>query len=206
MRIKLYFIQDLNIAEGIVDNNLLLGGTHLLPDLLLHLEAVFLLLFLALLHRLVAAYVLLDFVAHGAQLLALAVLAHLPGHGLALLVVDVLLGLLGAGARLQLALLHGLGVAVLLLDRVGELVGELLAVLAGLGLTDLLLDLPGGVVALLGRSLLALDRALAVVGFLLLAVEVHGEDAGTVLHHLILIPAVLVVDVDTLEVILGGLG
>merc|ERR1719391_1915635 len=206
MRIKLYFIQDLNIAEGIVDNNLLLGGTHLLPDLLLHLEAVFLLLFLALLHRLVAAHVLLDFVADGAQLLALAVLAHLPGHGLALLVVDVLLGLLGAGARLQLALLHGLGVAVLLLNRVGELVGELLAVLAGLGLADLLLDLPGGVVALLGWSLLALDRTLAVVGFLLLAVEVNGEDAGTVLHNLILIPTVLIINVDALKVILGGLG
>merc|ERR1712189_173180 len=83
----------LNIAEGIINHELLLGGAHLLPDLLLHLEAVFLLLFLALLHRLVAADALLDFVAHGAQLLALAVLAHLPGHRLALLVVDVLLGL-----------------------------------------------------------------------------------------------------------------
>merc|ERR1712168_98834 len=196
----------LNITEGIVDNDLLLGGTHLLPDLLLHLEAVFLLLFLALLHGLVAAHVLLDLVADGAQFLALAVLAHLPGHGLALLVVDVLLGLLGAGAGLQLALLHGLGVAVLLLHGVGELVGELLAVLAGLGLADLLLDLPGSVVALLSGSLLALDRALAVVRLPLLAVEVHREDAGTVLHHLVLIPAVLVVNVDALEIILGRLG
>merc|ERR1719204_515175 len=100
----------------------------------------------------------------------------------------------------------GLGVAVLLLHGVGELVGELLAVLAGLGLADLLLDLPGGVVALLGGRLLALDRALAVVGFLLLAVEVNGEDAGTVLHNLILIPAVLVVNVHALEIILGRLG
>ena len=174
----------LHIAEGIINDNLLLRGAHLLPDLLLHLEAVFLLLFLALLHRLVAADALLNLVAHGAQLLALAVLAHLPGHGLALLVVDVLLGLLGAGAGLQIALLHGLGVAVLLLHGVGELVSELLAVLAGLGLADLLLDLPGGVVALLGGSLLALDRALAVVGLLLLAVKVNGEDASTVLHGL----------------------
>merc|ERR1712168_713740 len=196
----------LNITEGIVDNDLLLGGTHLLPDLLLHLEAVFLLLFLALLHRLVAAHVLLDFVADGAQFLALAVLAHLPGHRLALLVVDVLLGLLGAGAGLQLALLHGLGVAVLLLHGVGELVGELLTVLAGLGLANLLLDLPGGVVALLGGSLLTLDRALAVVRLLLLAVKVNREDTGTVLHHFILVPAVLVVDIHTLEIILGGLG
>merc|ERR1711931_205702 len=96
--------------------------------------------------------------------------------------------------------------AVLLLHGVGELVGELLAVLAGLGLADLLLDLPGGVVALLGGSLLALDRSLAVVRLPLLAVEIYGEDAGTVLHHLVLVPAVLVVYVDALKVILGGLG
>merc|ERR1712002_1095618 len=193
----------LYIAEGIINDKLLLWGAHLLPDLLLHLEAVLFVLLIALLHRLVAANVLLDGVAHGAQFLALAVLAHLPGHGLALLVVDVLLGLLGAGAGLQLALLHGLGVAVLLLHGEGKGVGELLAVLAGLGLADLLLDLPGGVVALLGGSLLALDRALAVVGFLLLAVKVHGEDAGTVLHSLIFIPAVLIINVHALEVILG---
>merc|ERR1712180_522902 len=98
-----------------------------------------------------------------------------------------------------------LSVAVLLLHGVGELVGELLTVLAGLGLTDLLLDLPGGVVALLGGRLLALDRALAVVGFLLLTVKVHREDAGTVLHHLVLIPAVLIIDVHALKVILGGM-
>merc|ERR1712002_1059921 len=196
----------LYIAEGIINDKLLLWGAHLLPNLLLHLEAVFLLLFLALLLGLVAADALLDLIAHGAQLLALAVLVHLPSHGLALLVVDVLLGLLGAGAGLQLALLHGLSVAVLLLHGVGELVGELLAVLAGLGLADLLLDLPWGVIALLGRSLLALDRALAVVGFLLLAVKVHREDAGTVLNHLIFIPAVLIVNIHALEVILGGLG
>merc|ERR1719334_2394197 len=127
----------LYIAEGIINDKLLLGGAHLLPDLLLHLEAVLFVLFIALLHRLVAADVLLDGVAHGAQLLALAVLTHLPGHGLALLVIQILLGLLGASAGLQLALLHGLGVAVLLLHGVGELVGELLAVLAGLGLADL---------------------------------------------------------------------
>merc|ERR1712002_567090 len=127
----------LYIAEGIINDKLLLWGAHLLPDLLLHLEAVLFVLLIALLHRLVAADVLLDGVAHGAQLLALAVLAHLPHHGLALLVVDVLLGLLGAGAGLQLALLHRLGVAVLLLHGEGELVGELLAVPAGLGLADL---------------------------------------------------------------------
>ena len=174
----------LYIAEGIINDKLLLGGAHLLPDLLLHLEAVLFVLLIALLHRLVAADVLLDGVAHGAQLLALAVLAHLPHHGLALLVVDVLLGLLRAGAGLQLALLHRLGVAVLLLHGEGELVGELLAVLTGLGLADLLLDLPGGVVALLGGRPFALDSSLAVVGLLLLAVEIHGEDAGAVLHSL----------------------
>merc|ERR1712134_42789 len=197
---------NLYIAKGVINHQLLLRSAHLLPDLLLHLEAVFLLLFLALLHRLVAAHALLDFVTHRTKFLALTVLAHLPGHGLALLVVDVLLGLLGAGAGLQLALLHGLGVAVLLLHGVGELVGELFTVLAGLGFADLLLDLPGGVVALLGGSLLALDRALAVIRFLLLAVKVHGEDTGTVLHHLVLVPAVLIINIHALEVILGRLG
>merc|ERR1712002_960620 len=196
----------LYIAESIINDKLLLGGAHLLPDLLLHLEAVLFVLLIALLHRLVAADVLLDGVAHGAQLLALAVLAHLPRHGLALLVVDVLLGLLGAGAGLQLALLHGLGVAVLLLHGEGELVGELLAVLAGLGLADLLLDFPGGVVALLGGRPFALDSSLAVEGLLLLAVEIHGEDTGAILHSLILVPTVLVVDIHALKVILGGLG
>merc|ERR1719308_721249 len=124
----------LNITEGVVDDKLLLGGAHLLPDLLLHLEAILLLFLLALLHRLIATDVLLDLVARGAQLLALAVLAHLPGHRLALLVVQVLLGLLGAGARLQLALFHRLSVAVLLLHGVGEVVSELLTVLTRLWL------------------------------------------------------------------------
>merc|ERR1719308_193340 len=148
----------LNITESVVDDKLLLWGAHLLPNLLLHLEAVLLLFLLAVLLGLVAADVLLDLVAHGAQLLALAVLAHLPGHRLALLVVQVLLCLLGAGARLQLALLHRLGVAVLLLHGVGEVVSELLAVLAGLRLADLLLDLARRVVALLGGRLLARSR------------------------------------------------
>ena len=164
-----------------IDNLLLLSDTDLLPDLLLDLVAVLLLLLLALLLGLVAAHCLLNLVAGWPQLLLLLVVAHLAGHRLALLDVDVLLGLLGPAAGLQLALLHGLAVAVLLLHGVGEVVGELLAPLAGPGLAQLLLHLPGGVVALLGGDLLAGDAALAVLGLALAAVTVDREDTGLIL-------------------------
>ena len=155
---------------------------------------------------LVAAHVLLDLVADGTQFLLLSILAHLADNGLALLGVGVLLGLLGSGADLQLALLHGLVVAVLLLHGEGNLVGELLAPLVSTGLAQLLAHLPGGVVALLGWSLLASHGSLAVLGLVLAAVEVDGEDAGPVLDNLLLVPAVLVVNVHALEVVLGGDG
>merc|ERR1711911_46304 len=152
----------LNIAEGVIDDLLPLLGADLLPDLLLSLEAVFLLLLLAVLLGLVAAHVLLDLVADGTQFLLLRILAHLADNRLALLGVGVLLGLLGSGADLQLTLLHGLVVAVLLLHGEGNLVGELLAPLVSTGLAQLLAHLPGGVVALLGWSLLASHGSLAV--------------------------------------------
>merc|ERR1719398_311599 len=112
----------------------------------------------------------------------------------------------GSGADLQLTLLHGLVVAVLLLHGEGNLIGELLAPLVSTGLAQLLAHLPGGVVALLGWSLLASHGSLAVLGLVLVAVEVDGEDAGPVLDDLLLVPAVLVVNVHALEVVLGGDG
>ena len=63
-----------------------------------------------------------------------------------------------------------------------------------------------GIVALLGWSLLASNSSLAVHRLVLAAVEVDGEDAGSVLDDLLLVPAVLVVDVHALEVVLGGDG
>ena len=92
------------------------------------------------------------------------------------------------------------------LHGVGEVVGELLAPIAGPGLAQLLLHLPGGVVALLGGDLLAGDAALTVLGLVLASVKVNREDAGPVLDNLLLLPAVLVLDVHTLEVILCSHG
>ena len=66
--------------------------------------------------------------------------------------------------------------------------------------------LSGGIVALLGWSLLASHGSLAVLGLVLAAVEVHGEDAGPVLDNFLLVPAVLVVNVHALEVVLVGDG
>ena len=94
--------------------------------------------------------------------------------------------------------------AVLLLHGVGEVVGELLAPLAGPGLAQLLLHLPGSVVALLGGDLLAGDAAFAILGLVLAAVKVNREDTGPVLDHLLLLPAVRVLNVHALELILGG--
>ena len=134
---------------------------------------------------LVAEHVLLDLVADGTQFLLLSIL-------------------LGSGADLKLTLLHSTAVAVLLLHGEGNLVSELLASLVSTGLAQLLAHLPGGVVARLGRSLLASHSSLAVLGLVLAAVKVNGEDAGPVLNNLFLVPAILGIYVHALEVILGG--
>ena len=84
--------------------------------------------------------------------------------------------LLGSGADLKLTLLHSTAVAVLLLHGEGNLVSELLASLV----------------------------SLAVLGLVLAAVKVNGEDAGPVLNNLFLVPAILGIYVHALEVILGG--
>ena len=70
--------------------------------------------------------------------------AHLANDGLAALGVGVLLGLLGAAAALQLALLDGIGVARLLLNRVGEVIRQLVTELARLHLAHLHLHLGKG--------------------------------------------------------------
>ncbi len=119
----------------------LLTNTDLVNDDLLRLEAVLLLLFLALFLWHVAAHLPLDLVTHGLQQFLLNIVAHLPSHRLTVLEVGVLLGLLGSGSGLKLTPLHGLSVAVLLLNREGELVGELLAVPGATGLAVFLMDL-----------------------------------------------------------------
>merc|ERR1711875_35530 len=186
----------LNMAQSFVNDNFLFRQADLLMEQSLCLEAVFLLLVHTLLHGLVAADVPLHLTTGGAQLFLPAVVAHLPLHRLALLVVDVVLRLLRPLPGLQLAGLHRLAVAVLLLHRVGKLVGELLAVLAHPRLAHLLTDLARCVVALLGGHLVAADAALAVLVLCLPALKVDAEDAGAVLHNLLLVPAVLVLHVD----------
>ena len=100
-----------------------------------------LLLFLAPLLWHIAAHLPLHLVTHRLQQFLLNIVAHLSGHRLAVLEVGVLLGLLWSGSGLELALLHWLGVAVLLLNGEGELIGELLAVPGGTGLAVILMDL-----------------------------------------------------------------
>ena len=100
-----------------------------------------LLLFLAPLLWHVAAHLPLHLVTHRLQQFLLNIVAHLPGHRFAVLEVGVLLGLLWSGSSLKLALLHGLSMAVLLLDGEGELIGELLAVPGATGLAVFLMDL-----------------------------------------------------------------
>ena len=73
--------------------------------------------------------------------LLLALVTDLPGLLLAVLGVAVLLGLLGASLLLQLADLLGLKMAVLLLYREGEDVGEFLTISVDVSLAHLDLDL-----------------------------------------------------------------
>ena len=75
------------------------------------------------------------------QVLLLALVADLPWLLLAVLSVAVLLSLLGASLHLEFTDLLWLKVAVLLLDREGEDVGELLAVSVNISLAHLYLDL-----------------------------------------------------------------
>ena len=122
-------------------NIFLLANTDLVNDDLLRLEAVLLLLFLAHFLWHIAAHLPLDLVTHRLQQFLLNIVAHLPSHRLAVLEVGVLLGLLRSGSGLKLTPLHGLSVAVLLLNREGELVGELFAVPGATGLAVFLMDL-----------------------------------------------------------------
>merc|ERR1712097_181457 len=94
----------------------------------LDLVAVLLVLIPACLLWLVSANQSFLLLAHRLDGLLLALVADLPGLLLAVLCVAVLLGLLWASLHLKLADFLGLEMAVLLLDREGEDVGEFLAV------------------------------------------------------------------------------
>merc|ERR1719504_602039 len=182
--------------------------TNLLDHHLLHLVAVLLGLLPAALHRSVAADQPLALVTDRLDGLLLALVTDLPGLLLAVLGVTVLLGLLWASLLLQLTDLLGLEVAVLLLNREGEDIGELLAISVDISLAHLDLDLSGNVIAILLRGPradnLLLPIAIVLGSHLPLAVELHGVGAGHVVDNLLLHVAIRCLHIAALVVILGG--
>merc|ERR1719352_1150581 len=181
---------------------------NLLDHHLLHLVAVLLGLLPAALHRRVAADQPLLQVTDRLDGLLLALVADLPGLLLAVLGVAVLLGLLRASLHFKLADFLGLEMAVLLLDREGEDVGEFLTVPVDISLANLDLDLAGNVVAALCR-LPCTDNSLRSITIVLgalvpLAVELHGVSAGHVVDHLFFHVAVGGLNIRTLVIVLGG--
>merc|ERR1719186_1299114 len=123
--------------------------TDLLELDLLNLVAVLLILVPASLLWLVATDQSFLFLAHRLDGLLLALVTDLPGLLLAVLSIAVLLGFFGASLHFKLADFLGLEMAVLLLNREGEDVGEFLAVPVEISLANLDLDLTGNVVATL---------------------------------------------------------
>ena len=103
--------------------------------------AVLLVHVIASLLRLVGADQPLLSVTHGLDHLLFALIADLPGLLLAVLGVAVLLSLLWASLHFKLADFLGLEMAVLLLYREGEDVGEFLAISVDISLANLDLDL-----------------------------------------------------------------
>merc|ERR550519_987104 len=131
--------------------------------------------------------------AHRLDGLLLALVTDFPGLLLAVLGVAVFLGL---------------EVAVLLLDREGEDVGEFLAVPVDISLANLYLDLAGNVIAALCR-LPCTDNSFGsitiVFGALVpLAVKFHGVSSGHVVDNLLLHVAIRCLDIGTLVIILSG--
>merc|ERR1740131_77686 len=166
--------------------------------------AVLFLLLMTLLFRLVLAHLLVDLVAHWAQSLLLTSVAHFPGHRLAVLVVHILLSLLWPGSDLKFAPLHGLGVTVLLLLGHWEFVGELLTESGVNRLASFFPHLSWSVITLFLGHLLTLDSSLAILILVLATLKVDAEHTGSVLNNFLLVPAVLVLQINTLEVILSG--
>jgi len=159
---------------------------------------------MTLLFRLVLAHLLVDLVAHWAQSLLLTGVTHLPGHRLAVLVVHILLGLLWSRSDLKFAPLHGLSVAVLFLLWHWEFVGELFTEPRVLGLADLFPHLSWSIITLLGGYFLTLDSSLTILVLMLATFKVDAEDAGPVLDNLLFVPTILVLQINTLEVIPGS--
>merc|ERR1719186_2528979 len=175
---------------------------------LLNLVAVLLLLVPASLLWLVGTDQSFLFLTHRLDGLLLALVTDLPGLLLAVLGIAVLLGFFGASLHFKLADFLGFEMAILLLNREGEDVGEFLAVPVDISLANLDLNLAGNVVAALCRLLRTYDslRSIAIVlGALVpLAVKLNGVSAGHVVDNLLLHVAIRCLDIATLVVVLGG--
>merc|ERR1719186_611201 len=182
--------------------------TDLLELDLLNLVAVLLILIPARLLWLVATDQSFLFLAHRLDALLLTLVTDLPGLLLAVLGVAVLLRLLWSSLHFKLADFLRLEMAVLLLYREGEDVGEFLAIPVDISLANLHLNLTGYVVtALCGLPCTyhSLRSITIVLGALVpLAVELHGFCAGHVVDNLLLHVTIGGLDIRALVIILGG--
>merc|ERR1711875_179050 len=174
----------------------------------LHLVTVLLILVSALFLGRIHTLQPLLHLAYRPKGLLFTLIADLPWLLLAVLGIAVLLGLLGTSLHLELAYLLRFKVAVLLLNREGEDVGELLAIPVNVSLANFDLDLSWDVVAVLG-GFPAADHTLGSIAIVLgglvsLTVEFHGVGAGNVVDYLFLHVAIRGLDVGALIVILGS--
>merc|ERR1739845_173431 len=85
-----------------------------------------------------------------------------------------------------------------------EFVGELLTESGVYRLASFFPHLSWSVIALLLGHLLTLNSSFAILILVLATLKVDAEHAGPVLNNLLLVPAVLVLKINTLEVILTG--
>merc|ERR1719470_693668 len=177
-RLELYF----SLKAFLQVRSIELHIAYFLQNHLLHLVAVLLLLGPDILHWLVHALKTWHRHAYRLEGLFLALVTDLPGLLLAVLGVAVLLGLLGASLHLQLTDHLWLKVAILLLHREGENVGEFLAIPVDISLAHLNLDLSRDVVTIV-FILPITDHTLGSIAIILgalvpLAVKHHGVGAG----------------------------
>jgi len=140
--------------------------------------------------------------------LLLALITDLPRLLLAVLGIAVLLSLLRASLHLELADFLGFEMAVLLLDREWEDVGELLTVPVHVSFADLHLDLSWDVVAVLGRFSCT-DNALWTIAVILgalvpLTIEFNRVGTGDIVDDLLFHEAVGRLDICTLVIVLGS--
>merc|ERR1719308_179320 len=182
--------------------------TDLLHHNFLDLVTILLLLVLTLLHWFVDTFLPRLHRAHRLKSLLLALVTDLPGLLLAVLGVAVLLCLLRASLHLELTDLLWLEMAVLLLNREGEDVGELLAISVNISLANFNLNLSWDVIAALSRFPIAHNTfgpiPIILSTLIPLAVKLHGICAGDIVDNLLLHVAVGGLHVGALIIILGG--